>query len=85
MHLSIFGRNKQKLLTGLSSQKLYCPKTKMICIVGMRDGWFTGKKLSDYINNDEVDFYNARRIVNGLVKEVPEKIEELTIMYRAIL
>lgn len=33
---------------------------------GMREGWFTGKKLSDYINERKTDYFNARRIVNGL-------------------
>lgn len=32
---------------------------------GMTEGWFTGKKLSDYINLDKTDYFNARRIVNG--------------------
>lgn len=32
---------------------------------GMAAGWFTGKKLADYINDAGVDYYNARRIVNG--------------------
>lgn len=32
-----------------------------ILVQGMRDGTFTGKKLSDYIGND---FINARRIIN---------------------
>lgn len=35
-----------------------------VLIRGMRDGWFTGKKLADYTN----DFVNARRIVNGTDK-----------------
>lgn len=34
--------------------------------VGMRRGLFTGKKLSDYINDSECDYVNARRIINGL-------------------
>lgn len=32
---------------------------------GMMEGWFTGKKLSDYIDGDHVDYSGARRIVNG--------------------
>jgi putative chitinase len=33
---------------------------------GMRDGWFTGKKLSDYLKPGATpDYVNARRIVNG--------------------
>lgn len=35
-----------------------------IAIAGMMLGSFTGKKLSDYIGGG-VDFYNARRIING--------------------
>lgn len=35
---------------------------------GMRNGAFTGKKLSDYINGDKCDYKNARRIINGLDK-----------------
>jgi len=36
-----------------------------IIFQGMAEGWFTGKKLSDYIENDHVDYSGARRIVNG--------------------
>ena len=34
--------------------------------VGMVQGLYTGKKLSDYLNDTEMDFYNARKIINGL-------------------
>jgi len=37
----------------------------LITVGGMRDGDFTGKKLSDYIKRGLVDYVNARRIVNG--------------------
>ena len=36
-----------------------------IAVQGMKDGWFTGKKLSHFINNDKADFENARTIING--------------------
>jgi hypothetical protein len=36
-----------------------------IMLAGMSEGWFTGKKLSDYITPGSVDFVNARRIING--------------------
>lgn len=39
-----------------------------IIVYGMINGSFTGKKLSDYIGGSYNDFYNARRIVNGLDK-----------------
>lgn len=32
---------------------------------GMRDGWFTNKRLADYITRDATDYRGARRIVNG--------------------
>ena len=35
---------------------------------GMRNGVFTGKKLSDYISGSTADYYNARRIINRLDK-----------------
>lgn len=42
------------------------PKTAaLILFQGMISGWFTGKKLSDYINPPTVDYVGARRIVNG--------------------
>lgn len=39
-----------------------------ILVIGMQEGWFTGKKLSDYITLQRSDFKNARRIVNGMDK-----------------
>ena len=32
---------------------------------GMMDGWFTGDSLPDHVNDTQVDYYNARRVVNG--------------------
>jgi len=39
-----------------------------IMFAGMQKGWFTGRKLSQYINDQLTDFVNARRIINGLDK-----------------
>ena len=39
-----------------------------IMIYGMREGWFTNKKLSDYIKNGKADYVGARRIINGTDK-----------------
>ena len=36
-----------------------------IMIYGMREGWFTNKKLSDYIKAGKADYVGARRIING--------------------
>jgi len=35
---------------------------------GMRNGSFTGVKLSMYINNDGCDYLHARKIINGMDK-----------------
>jgi hypothetical protein len=49
---------------------------------GMRNGKFTGKKLSDYINGDKCDYKNARRIINpdkngDLIKGYAETLEKI--------
>lgn len=36
-----------------------------ILMIGMRDGIFTGKKLTDYFDEVKTDWVNARKIVNG--------------------
>ena len=36
-----------------------------IMIYGMREGWFTKFKLSDYIKKGKADYAGARRIING--------------------
>lgn len=38
-----------------------------IMVVGLMKGVFTGKKLSDYINGNTADFYNARRTVGNIM------------------
>lgn len=40
-----------------------------ILVHGMKNGSFTGKKLSDYINNATKDYDGARRIINGVDKK----------------
>lgn len=39
-----------------------------ILFAGMMEGWFTGRKLSQYFNGQKEDWVNARRIINGLDK-----------------
>ena len=41
-----------------------------IAMKGMVLGWFTTKKLSDFITEDKIDFVNARRIINGMDRAV---------------
>lgn len=37
-----------------------------ILVHGCKYGTFTSKKLDDYINDYKIDFYNCRRVINGL-------------------
>lgn len=39
-----------------------------ICFIGMNQGWFTGKKLSDYFTDSKTDWINCRKIINGMDK-----------------
>lgn len=39
-----------------------------ILVTGMNEGWFTGKRLDQYITLSRSDFTGARRIVNGTDK-----------------
>lgn len=36
-----------------------------IMVRGMSEGWFTGRKLGDFITTTACDFVNARRVING--------------------
>jgi len=54
-----------------------------IAVQGMLDGWFTGKKLSDFIQPISApDFENARRIINKLdhaadIASIARKLSEV--------
>lgn len=50
------------------------PLAAKVAITFMLHGWYTGKKVGDYFNNDREDWYNSRRIINGIdrAKEVAE-------------
>lgn len=39
-----------------------------ILVQGSMEGWFTGKKISDYITLKKSDFRNARRVINRMDK-----------------
>lgn len=54
-----------------------------IIVMGMRDGTFTGKKLSHYISGSTQDFRNARRIINGLDRA--DHIAEIARKYYRVL
>lgn len=53
-----------------------------IMIVGMKNGMFTGYKISDFINRTQMDYSRARRVINGSDKadifaKNAKRIEEL--------
>ncbi len=50
-----------------------------ILVYGFKHGTFTGRELEKYINKDKIDFYNARRCINGLNKA--ETIAEMAQQY----
>lgn len=54
-----------------------------IAIQGMFDGWFTGRKLSRYFFGETADYFNARKIINGIDKA--ENIAEIARSYSEIL
>lgn len=54
-----------------------------ILVIGCKEGWFTGKKLGDYITLQKSDFVNARRVVNGTDKA--QQIAKLAEQYDAAL
>jgi putative chitinase len=41
-----------------------------ILVIGMKEGIFTGVKLSTYFNASKTDALNARRIINGIDQQV---------------
>lgn len=46
------------------------PVAATIMFDGMIRGWFTDRKLADYIDEDKCDYIQARRIINGTDKAV---------------
>ncbi|SLN40927.1 hypothetical protein ROA7450_01978 [Roseovarius albus] len=52
----------------------------MVLVHGFKMGGFTGRKITDYINESRTDYKNARRCINGLnkwreIKEIAEGFE----------
>lgn len=41
-----------------------------VMVRGMAEGWFTGRRLGDYITAEKCDFTNARKVINGLDRAV---------------
>lgn len=56
------------LLTDTPDAALRSDIAVLVLVRGMMEGWFTGKRLDEYVNDLGTDYYNARRVVNGLDK-----------------
>jgi len=54
-----------------------------ILVVGSRDGWFTGKRIDDYITLQRSNYRGARRVINGTDKAAA--IAEIAMDYEAAL
>jgi len=74
--VQITGRaNYQKASTKLGVDFIRSPDLALrpdlaakILVLGTTEGWFTGKKLSDYLSDTKIDYVNARRVINGTDK-----------------
>lgn len=56
-----------------------------ILVYGMKTGSFTGRKLDHYFNDKLQDWYNARRIVNGIVEEPTQLIKQYALKFYNLL
>lgn len=56
-----------------------------ILVRGSAEGWFTGKKLSDYITLNRSDFVGARKIINGTdrAKDIARHAEQYDALLKA--
>ncbi|WP_217356903.1 glycoside hydrolase family 19 protein [Ruegeria sp. HKCCA4812] len=76
---SVFGRDLARNPDAVMEPEL---ATKIL-VRGSKEGWFTGRKLSDYINSEKTDWKGARRVINGTDKAA--QIAELAAKYDAAL
>jgi putative chitinase len=53
-------------LVGSPDRAMEPENAATILILGMEEGWFTGRRLGDYFNGTRAEWMQARRIVNGL-------------------
>jgi putative chitinase len=52
-------------LVQFPEKALELPIAAEIMFAGMSQGWFTGKKLANYIGPNGADYHDARRVING--------------------
>jgi murein DD-endopeptidase MepM/ murein hydrolase activator NlpD len=66
--------------------KMASPQVAVPTLVkGMIQGWFTGRKLGAHINASGTDFYNARRVINGIIPSQVNKYMNLAKQYQVRL
>lgn len=53
-----------------------------VLVRGMMEGAFTGAALPKYINESKSDFYNARRVINGIIPSQVSKYLNLAAYYK---
>ena len=54
-----------------------------ILVNGSANGWFTSKRLSDYINDKSKNYYQARRVINSLDKA--QQIADIAVVFEKAL
>jgi len=67
-HRENYAKAAQKIgvdLLGNPSRALNPEVSALILVRGATEGWFTGRKLSDYLDQGPPDYLNARRVING--------------------
>lgn len=62
---------------------MYPDISAQILVHGSMQGWFTGRKIGDYITLHKSDFVNARRVING--NDKAKQIAKLAVAYDALL
>lgn len=75
--------NHRKFGATAPGQLLTWEKALPALFDGMLKGMFTGKRLSDYITEQRVDYRNARRIVNGIDRA--DEIAKLALLFEKAL
>lgn len=72
-----------KPLVGFPDLALDAALSAFILVYGFKHGSFTGKKITDYINDQKVDFARSRKCINGMDKA--SVIEKLAVKHLADL
>ncbi len=56
-----------------------------IAIQGMKEGWFTGKRLGQFISDGQCDYENSRTIINGhdkaqTIADIARRVSEVLLL-----